>query len=502
MENYNSNDRPATYGKRAVCASVICGALLCAHTGRAFTNEFWVATNGNLSATGTIGDPYDGSTQPKFDAVMNAMPTNCTIHLLGGTYLTKGAWDSFWIKTGQKILGSGMDITTVKLTNSSGHGVMGSIDPNAVGIEVCDLTIDANGQSNGTNLTWGGISIGGSHAALRRVKVKNLCHGTEGYSEVFGIIVAGTDNVSAEGFVIEDCVVMPPISGSVCSSIAIFAGTNAYVSGRLSGNRVYGTNTTSMQAFNLCNSLNTLLIGNHVVDVGAGVYSDSGGNTNLTLANNDFKNVTTGVLLGGLGKVHKNLNFTGNVFEMAYLTNQWVYALGFSSDALFTNISITGNTLKPYAAAGPSMRAVDARSATGVVIADNRIHSGCDFYLTGSSNVNLHDNVDLFGNFITNANQIELPNSLTRATVSGSSYTAKLTDRYIGIQYSSGTTVTLPSASGIPGKEFIVANETSSSTSNTIAASSGTVNGSASISFSGGYTSRTVISDGSNWFAR
>src|SRR5437899_9111307 len=120
---------------------------------------------------GTIADPYEVSTQSKFDSVMSSMPANCTIHLLGGTYMTKGSWNGFWIKTGQRILGSGIDITTIKLTNSSSCFVLGDHDDHAKGIEVSDLTLDANAQNNGTSITFGGIAINGSRAAIRRVKV-------------------------------------------------------------------------------------------------------------------------------------------------------------------------------------------------------------------------------------------------------------------------------------------------------------------------------------------
>jgi hypothetical protein len=480
---------------------LVCGALLCAHAAQAFTNEFWVSAmpNTNPTPAGTIADPYDGSTQVKFDSVMGSMPSNCTVHLLGGTYMTAGHLQ-VQVKSGQKILGSGMDITTLKLTNmTSGASVLGMYNTVGTGIEISDLTCDANAQNNLTNTGYGGIWVIGPNNKVRRVKVVNLAASST--AETFGILASGTYGVSCDGVVIEDCVVMPPLAGAVCSSIVIYAATNAYISARISGNTVYGTNITSVVAFNVCNALNTLLIGNHAIGTGTGVYSDSGGNTNLMVVNNTFNNVQTGVDLGGVNQVHSHLIFSGNIIELGYVPTNWVYGFLFNSVATHTNVIIAGNTIKTYATAGPYLNVVDAPTVSGLTVVNNAIDSRCSWYLAGASGVNLHDNVDLFGNFLSTTNQIGLPNSLTRTTVSGSSYNAQYSDRYIGVQTAGGATIDLPSPTGQPGKEFVIANETSSGTI-TVSASPAAINGSSSISFSGGYSSKTVISDGRNWFAR
>jgi len=67
--------------------------LLLAHPVRAQStnaNEFWISTNatGNMlssGAGGTIDSPLDGSTQPNFDANMDGLPQNSTIHVMAGT---------------------------------------------------------------------------------------------------------------------------------------------------------------------------------------------------------------------------------------------------------------------------------------------------------------------------------------------------------------------------------------------------------------------------------
>src|SRR5690242_13683322 len=79
-----------------------------------FTNEFWVSTNTGTANLGTLSDPYDGSTQVKFDGVMSNLPAASTLHILAGKYQTRGA-NAFPLRSGQKILGSGMDVTTLQL---------------------------------------------------------------------------------------------------------------------------------------------------------------------------------------------------------------------------------------------------------------------------------------------------------------------------------------------------------------------------------------------------
>ena len=383
-----------------ILGGLIIGVLLCAHTAQAFTaltNEFWVSAmpNTNPTPAGTIADPYDGSTQSNFDSVMGSMPSNCTVHLLAGTYLTKGNFEGFVLKAGQKVRGSGVDITTLQLTGPvrtcfALGSVMGT------GIEVSDLTCDANAQNNLPNTIFSGVAVGGPYSKVQRVKVVNLAASTPG--ETWGIEATGDVGVSCDGVVIEDCVVMPPLFGSVCSSIAIFAATNSYISARIAGNTVYGTNTTSVQAFNVCNALNTLLTSNRVIGATAGVYSDSGGNANLTVVSNTFNNVANGVVLGGQGQVHSNLVFSGNLFSLQYLTNQWVFGVALGGGAVFKNVTIVRNTIQPYANPGPTMRAVYAQSVCGLTVVSNIVDSSCDWSWPGSLGVNVHDNVDLLGN--------------------------------------------------------------------------------------------------------
>jgi len=465
-------------------------------------NEFWVSAvaNGSGPHAGTIADPFDGSTRVLFDALFyppgpTQLPANCTVHLLGGTFLTAGgSAGGFILKTGQKIRGSGIDITTVKLDYASPGCVMQNVVLTDTGIEISDLTVDANAQNLGGNNTYDGIILNGSgSSAIRRVKVQGLAHGAQA-TETFGILA--NDQGIADRVVIEDCVMMPPVYGAVCTPICVGG------SARVSGNWIYGTNTTQVQAIGIGNTINTLVSGNHVLNAESAIRTEVG-NTNLMVVNNSFRNVTVGVELTAnpAGLVNQNLYFAGNTFEMAYQANN--YCIAFSQTAggpLFINEKIIGNTIKAYGDVGPLTYAFSSDATTNLIIADNSIDNRFLWNFAGCTNVILHDNVDLLGNFLSSTNQIELPNSLTRKSVTTLFYNVQNADRYIGVALS-GAAVVLPPPSGMPGKEFIIADETGSGPVR-ISAPSGGINGQSMITVSGGYTSKTVTTDGNTWFAR
>jgi hypothetical protein len=59
-----------------------------------FRMNVWIAArNDRVAGTGTHNDPYDGSTQAKFDALMSTMPTNTCVHLGPGVFQTNGYAD-------------------------------------------------------------------------------------------------------------------------------------------------------------------------------------------------------------------------------------------------------------------------------------------------------------------------------------------------------------------------------------------------------------------------
>jgi len=152
-------------------------------------NEFWISTNTATADLGTITDPYDGSTEAKFDSRMANLPPNSTMHIMAGTYQTYGD-EVYYLKSGQKILGSGIDVTIFQLVSGTASGTVGTavLDSQAAcnNIEISDLTCDCN-YTSGSD-TYHGIALDGTQNAIRRVKVVHQAY-FGGNTESFGIVL-------------------------------------------------------------------------------------------------------------------------------------------------------------------------------------------------------------------------------------------------------------------------------------------------------------------------
>src|SRR5258707_27076 len=83
--------------------------------------EVWLAIRTDEEpGSGTVTDPYDASALSVFDALMNSFQPYTTIHLGPGLFATSGHADGVgggWQpRRGQRIVGSGIDVTMLKLT--------------------------------------------------------------------------------------------------------------------------------------------------------------------------------------------------------------------------------------------------------------------------------------------------------------------------------------------------------------------------------------------------
>ena len=489
-----------------------------------FANEFWISTNTATANLGTLSDPFDGSTQVKFDSVMDSLPPNSTIHILAGTYQTLGNLGGWGVKSGQKILGSGIDVTIVQLASGASDqtfilgtqiipGTLGQIS--ATNAEISDLTCDGNYTSG--SYTYHGVSLVGTENAVRRVKVINLAK-FGGSSESFGIALGNESLSDSEGNIIEECEVSHFAGGTGgISAICLNGGQGYGISGIIRNNRVF----LDYDGFGINGSFNhdVLIEENYIVGANDAYYGDTGGSTNIIVAHNAFCNCGHAVSLNGSLRPRKNITIA---FNDITLTNppgyNFIYAFGtWDSGSSFTNVTIVGNNV---ALNGPIVGTADVFSfynATGLICADNKIDGSLGSTFSNCANVNIYNNHDLYGNFLTNLNQVASPNGMTRRTVTYSGtgiYTnyAGYADKYIGVKGFSGgpaqeVDIFLPSAVGHPGKDIVVVDETGLANSTTKLIkikpiSPNQVNGGTSVSITAPYTAKTFISDGVNWFAR
>jgi hypothetical protein len=205
----------------------------------------------------------------QFDTLMRAMPENTAVHLGPGVFETKGL--AFSIKTwepkpGQKILGSGIGVTTLKLVGAAAP----ETNYWAIGahyytwlhdVEVSDFTIDCNATGQpGPYVTCDAVMLKGRHIRIRRIRAIHFGSHSQTYAESFVIVSGAThpnlDEVGQRGedCVIEDCIAERPSPNPVNNSTILHHGggerpdgvqayhrgcaiRNCYVNGEI----IYGT---------------------------------------------------------------------------------------------------------------------------------------------------------------------------------------------------------------------------------------------------------------------
>jgi hypothetical protein len=182
-----------------------------------------VRTDGAVGS-GTVDDPWDGSTAAKFDDIMaNKVSGGMTIHLGPGTFETNGfnlgtgaGWKP---KSGQRILGTGMNQTTLKLANNAANGASLVLVGNKndtdylYGFEVSDLTLDCNLGNQQANSTAGAIALTGRNVYLLRLRAINWGTTATGGSAAAISLVRGHLNnpLPPKDCVLAACQVDPPL---------------------------------------------------------------------------------------------------------------------------------------------------------------------------------------------------------------------------------------------------------------------------------------------------
>jgi hypothetical protein len=196
------------------------------------TNTFQYAM-ASLPAGGiSITDAKCAKVLFQFDELMYPGFAEYTaIHLGPGVIETRGfsqATGGWSPKSGQKIIGSGIDVTTLKIVHGKGaeggsiaqyYAIGTFIDADIVDFEASDFTVDCNlgGQPVLASASYfapvlcGAISVVGSRIRIRRVRAINWGNQSTDY-ENFVLYVGWSSPVIGEmtDCVIEDCVLEQP----------------------------------------------------------------------------------------------------------------------------------------------------------------------------------------------------------------------------------------------------------------------------------------------------
>lgn len=359
-------------------------------------NEFWISTNatGNFytngvgGAGGTIDNPLDGSTQANFDRNMHEMTwfqNNITIHILAGTYNTKGSYSFAVTGNGVNIVGSGIDSTILKMVDEPSSPETFFFEcccaVSVTNVHISGMTLDGNYTSGSYNR--GGIDLSGSQNTVKNIKVIHCSKYSAQNTEAWGIVLGiGNNNV------IEDCEVSHYAGGTAgLSAIAMDAGI-------IRDNHIY----LNFNGFGILPTRDVLIEGNYVENTSDAVYSDTVYTTNMIIAHNIFKNVGHAVSLNGT--IRNNVTIDFNTILMTNApTYNGMYAFGsWDSQSSFTNWTIIGNTIQNLGYCY-YMFACEFFNASGIVCVYNRIDPSLTNGISNSSGIIMDNNYDLNGNY-------------------------------------------------------------------------------------------------------
>ena len=282
--------------------------------------DVWIAarTDG-IKGSGTASDPFDGSTSAKFDARMSELLVNTRVHLGPGTFQTNGyqvGGSTGWqLKTGIKIVGSGMEVTKLQLTGHSadnyfyvaGHDLSAGVTADFC--EISDLTIDCALGSAGTSTACGGVRLMGNHTRIHRVRVinwgsKDTAKAVSALSCISALPDSGVPEIANCGM--DDCVVVIPHANNiaVCTAIKIGAPDGVSFGGEGFGKAPYirncfidcGVTTPNpdptvgkFRGLSMAWCRGGVIEGNHIynTDIG-GPYQDAKSNTRDIIVRNNF----------------------------------------------------------------------------------------------------------------------------------------------------------------------------------------------------------------------
>jgi hypothetical protein len=277
-----------------------------------------------IAGDGTINNPYDASTESKFDTLIPTLPQNSTIVLLSGTYYTKyTTWPNFC-----SVIGSGINNT--KIVNSTlpsqteagpGYYVISIIGDN---VTVSNLTIDCNWQNIKALMRKNGaVFLMGRNCMIDRIRAINFGgDATNGY-EAFPLFITSGENhpnpiqslIGDRGCIIQNCIVsnlQPGADSATGYATFIGIGGDGYGSPSVTpkdssgiiknniciGPAVEGSAFTNVGGFGIVLGSNydhLEVSGNTLLNLAQGIYGDTWINKNLYVKNNFFRNCSRSI---------------------------------------------------------------------------------------------------------------------------------------------------------------------------------------------------------------
>jgi hypothetical protein len=197
--------------------------------------EVWIAVRtDSVAGSGTSGDPYDGSTPEKFDALFCEIPDNAIIHLGAGTFRTHAFASNSGcsyenLKTGWTLQGAGMYDTTIQACGSVAgihynvHVLQSPYNKSTDGVVLRDFTVDCNwaeleqtadmGPRGEKQIAVDAVLLYGSNNLIERCRHINTFGASTTNNEEFGFMIAAPCSNDVTGNIIRSCRAESPAGG-------------------------------------------------------------------------------------------------------------------------------------------------------------------------------------------------------------------------------------------------------------------------------------------------
>jgi hypothetical protein len=370
-------------------------------TVRGLNKDVYIAVRtDSKDGTGTSEDPYDGSTQVKFDAIMadsSKTPANANIYLCAGTFLTKGNVN-YTPRSGWKLHLTAQ--TTIKMDVLSSADVTAANGPNMFGrvtggtlvedISVDGGTWDCNMQNQTHATSVAAIAMIADGFTVRNAKFINWGNTASPELFVVGAFSNGTSyaRIHKKGVLIENCEWTQPAAVTNNGTITLLnaaGGQNVITTGSLSygwfgGVTVrnnYFHDIADANASNIdCVNLGGWVEGYHChnnrfmnitgSNARLGYYWDTGSGTDIKLENDEFVNVVTPI---------KFLNQSSYTRDKVRIHHETMTQVGYIGIDLPEGITASDYTISNcYISGSGTTAGINGDNVQGIRFRDNTIN--------------------------------------------------------------------------------------------------------------------------------
>lgn len=385
----------------------------------------WYRTDG-VAGIGTQSEPFDGSTQAKFDALFTSLQgiTGLTIHLgpapSTAPFQTNVATKPWFVKNGWKIIGSGMYQTYVQAIGNMhliNYGISVFFSDPSVStnnIIISDLTVDNNstllsstadtGSGGEKNYKSAAINLFGSNNTVERVRSINSYGSLANLQERFDIAISSPNTITTSGNTIRFCRAETPL-GNYGSPFAIFGA---------SGHLQSGSSVHDCEAFGVNNGLNAgfttggvngawlldcQFYNNYFQDCQSAYYQDTGTAERIRIEGNTLVRGQLGIafLADGSGAWTKqDISITGNNLLMQN-RDAGNAVVGIIVGNAATNTLLIADNIVRYSITGSGMsgggQPIEVTSITNLTITGNTLDQ-----MSGTATVASSTNIRKAGN--------------------------------------------------------------------------------------------------------